>query len=32
MSVMEHDSNIIPWQMIAQKTSAFLKFVELTET
>jgi cysteine desulfurase/selenocysteine lyase len=32
MSVMEHDSNIIPWQMIAQKTGVFLKCVELTET
>ncbi|MGJ3246700.1 MAG: SufS family cysteine desulfurase [Elainellaceae cyanobacterium] len=32
LSVMEHHSNLIPWQMIAQKTGAVLKFVELTET
>lgn len=32
LSVMEHDSNIIPWQLVAQKTGAVLKFVELTET
>jgi len=31
-SVMEHHSNLVPWQMIAQKTGAVLKFVELTET
>ncbi|MGJ3251539.1 MAG: SufS family cysteine desulfurase [Elainellaceae cyanobacterium] len=32
LSVMEHHSNLIPWQMISQKTGAALKFVELTET
>jgi len=32
VSVMEHHSNFVPWQMIAQKTGAILKFVELTET
>ncbi|MGK7919969.1 MAG: SufS family cysteine desulfurase [Trichodesmium sp.] len=32
VSVMEHHSNFVPWQMIAQKTGAVLKFVELTET
>lgn len=32
LSVMEHHSNLIPWQMISQKTGAVLKFVELTET
>jgi cysteine desulfurase/selenocysteine lyase len=32
LSVMEHDSNIIPWQLIAQKTGAVVKFVDLTET
>ena len=32
LSVMEHHSNLIPWQMIAQRTGAVLKFVELTET
>ena len=30
LSVMEHHSNIIPWQFVAQKTGAVLKFVELT--
>ncbi|MEH2033279.1 MAG: SufS family cysteine desulfurase [Nostoc sp.] len=30
LSVMEHDSNIIPWQLTAQQTGAVLKFVELT--
>jgi cysteine desulfurase/selenocysteine lyase len=32
LSVMEHHSNLIPWQIVAQKTGAVLKFVELTET
>ncbi len=32
VSVIEHHSNFVPWQMIAQKTGAVLKFVELTET
>jgi len=31
LSVMEHHSNLIPWQLLAQKTGAVLKFVELTE-
>lgn len=30
LSVMEHHSNFVPWQMIAQKTGAVLKFVPLT--
>ncbi len=30
LSVMEHHSNLIPWQLIAQRTGAQLKFVELT--
>ncbi|HEY9597823.1 MAG TPA: SufS family cysteine desulfurase [Cyanophyceae cyanobacterium] len=30
ISVMEHHSNIVPWQLIAQKTGAVLKYVELT--
>ncbi|MBD1920387.1 SufS family cysteine desulfurase [Microcoleus sp. FACHB-831] len=30
LSVMEHHSNLIPWQFVAQKTGAVLKFVELT--
>lgn len=32
LTVMEHHSNLVPWQIIAQKTGAVLKFVELTET
>ncbi|WP_204152069.1 SufS family cysteine desulfurase [Leptolyngbya sp. CCY15150] len=32
LSVMEHHSNLIPWQLVAQRTGAVLKFVELTET
>ncbi|HEY9616133.1 MAG TPA: SufS family cysteine desulfurase [Microcoleaceae cyanobacterium] len=32
LTVMEHHSNLIPWQMVAQRTGAVLKFVELTET
>jgi cysteine desulfurase / selenocysteine lyase len=31
LSVMEHHSNIVPWQMIAEKTGAIIKFVELTD-
>lgn len=30
LTVMEHHSNLIPWQFVAQKTGARLKFVELT--
>jgi len=29
MSVMEHHSNLVPWQMVAKKTGAVLKFVQL---
>jgi cysteine desulfurase/selenocysteine lyase len=29
-SVMEHHSNLVPWQMVAQKTGATLKHVGLT--
>ena len=32
LTVMEHHSNLIPWQLLAQRTGAVLKFVELTET
>lgn len=32
LSVMEHHSNIVPWQLIAQKTGAVIKYVELTPT
>ncbi len=30
LSVMEHHSNIVPWQLVAAKTGATLKYVELT--
>jgi cysteine desulfurase / selenocysteine lyase len=30
LSVMEHHSNLVPWQFVAQKTGAVLKHVELT--
>lgn len=32
LSVMEHHSNIVPWQIIAQKTGAVIKYVELTDS
>ena len=32
LSVMEHHSNLVPWQMMAARTGAVLKFVQLTET
>jgi len=32
LSVMEHHSNLIPWQFVAQRTGAILKFVELDAT
>ncbi|NEO30947.1 MAG: cysteine desulfurase [Symploca sp. SIO3C6] len=31
LSVMEHHSNIVPWQIIAQRTGAVIKYVGLTE-
>ncbi|XP_004308190.1 PREDICTED: cysteine desulfurase 2, chloroplastic-like [Fragaria vesca subsp. vesca] len=31
LTVAEHHSAIVPWQLVAQKTSAILKFVELNE-
>jgi cysteine desulfurase / selenocysteine lyase len=30
LSKMEHHSNLVPWQLVAQKTGAVLKFVNLT--
>lgn len=30
LSVMEHHSNLVPWQFVAQKTGATLKYVGLT--
>ncbi|MEL6552549.1 MAG: SufS family cysteine desulfurase [Cyanobacteria bacterium J06621_11] len=32
LSVMEHHSNLVPWQLIAQRTGAVLKHVPLTST
>ncbi|AFY73647.1 cysteine desulfurase-like protein, SufS subfamily [Synechococcus sp. PCC 7502] len=32
LSAMEHHSNIVPWQIVAQKTGAVLKFVQLTKS
>lgn len=32
LSVMEHNSNIVPWQLIAEKTGAVIKCVGLTPT
>ncbi|BAQ61756.1 cysteine desulfurase [Geminocystis sp. NIES-3708] len=32
LTVMEHHSNIVPWQIIAEKTGAVIKYVELTPT
>eukprot|EP00238_Polyblepharides_amylifera_P013769 CAMPEP_0196598480 /NCGR_PEP_ID=MMETSP1081-20130531/94344_1 /TAXON_ID=36882 /ORGANISM="Pyramimonas amylifera, Strain CCMP720" /LENGTH=413 /DNA_ID=CAMNT_0041924181 /DNA_START=496 /DNA_END=1737 /DNA_ORIENTATION=- len=31
LSVLEHHSNLVPWQIVAQKTGAVLKHVGLTE-
>ena len=31
LTVMEHHSNLVPWQLIAQRTGAVLKFVGLNE-
>lgn len=30
ISVMEHHSNLVPWQMLAERTGAVLRFVSLT--
>lgn len=32
LSVMEHHSNLVPWQFVAQRTGAVLKYVTLTDT
>jgi cysteine desulfurase / selenocysteine lyase len=32
LSVMEHHSNIVPWQIIAKKTGAIIKWIQLNET
>ena len=31
MTIAEHHSAIVPWQFVAQKTGAVLKFVDLNE-
>ena len=31
LTVAEHHSNIVPWQIIAKKTGAVLKYVSLTK-
>ena len=31
LSVMEHHSNLVPWQIIAEKTGAIIKYVHLNE-
>ena len=30
VSIMEHHSNLLPWQMVARQTGAVLKFLECT--
>ncbi|EKV01112.1 cysteine desulfurase-like protein, SufS subfamily [Leptolyngbya sp. PCC 7375] len=32
LSVMEHHSNLVPWQLVAERTGAVLKHVQLTDT
>jgi cysteine desulfurase/selenocysteine lyase len=32
LSVMEHHSNLVPWQIITNKTGAVIKYVQLTDT
>jgi cysteine desulfurase / selenocysteine lyase len=31
LTKMEHHSNLVPWQLVAQKTGAVLKFVDLSD-
>ncbi len=31
LSVAEHHSNLVPWQMVAQRTGAVIRHVELTK-
>lgn len=31
LSIMEHHSNLVPWQMVAQKTGATLKYMYMNE-
>ncbi|WP_261640669.1 cysteine desulfurase SufS [Erwinia mallotivora] len=32
ITAMEHHANIVPWQMVAQRTGAEVRFIPLTET
>lgn len=32
ITVMEHHANIVPWQMVAQRTGAEIRFIPLTDT
>ena len=32
ISIMEHHSNIVPWQLVAQRTGAVLKAIPITES
>lgn len=32
LTVMEHHSNLVPWQMVAKKTGAIIKYVGLTDS
>jgi cysteine desulfurase/selenocysteine lyase len=32
LSVTEHHSNLVPWQLVSQRTGAVLKYVGITET
>ena len=31
LTIMEHHSNLVPWQLLAQRTGATLRFVEITD-
>ena len=31
LTVMEHHSNLVPWQLLAQRTGAVLRFMEITD-
>ena len=31
LTVMEHHSNLVPWQLLAQRTGAVLRFIEITD-
>ena len=32
LTIMEHHSNIVPWQQLAERTGAKIRFVKITET